>query len=587
MVNDENSVPYSGIIGSHVANRIALLADMPRKKTLKEVVAEFHSVHGDRYDYSRVRYQNSSTNIEVVCTQHGVFLISPSHHLNGGGCRKCYFDSQKTSLADFIERSRAHFGDRYDYSQFSELPGLGGKVSIRCLAHDLVFQQAPRNHMRGHVGCPRCISLKHALDEGQLPRKSSDVALRTRFQAQAQAIHGDKYNYDDFHYVNMGVKGVIRCPEHGPFEQTPSNHLRGTTCPQCAKLRLSEGTFKQRCKELGVNYWRALKRRQEGMPEERILDLGILSGSREVGPITVNNIEYPNMEEAVRKLKPPASPKTISRWIAREMPVEEAFSRVPNPGYGNGIIYLVTHLNSAKQYVGITIQTLPRRWQQHLHDARSGGVHGEESLHAAIRTFGNSAFSIEQIDAGTSKGTLEAKEREWIQRLNTLTPSGFNISPGGTSGGSNPQSTMVDDIQFPSNKAATEYVARTRGITDHAAKARIRNKRIDVKSPRKPGESIVFTPAYKAWSRLVHGVTNPNSTAYVAGVDLHPTWRNFDVFLSENGQPPQPGMAFCRLDRARGYVPGNCVWMSKSESSKLNAALMKAAGRLTGRRRTK
>ncbi len=560
---------------------------MPQKESQEEVIAAFHSVHAHRYDYSRVRYQNSSTKVEVVCREHGAFFVDPGHHANGVGCRKCYSDRQKTSRAEFIERSREHFGDRYDYNLISELPPAGGKVSIRCLAHDLVFQQESRNHLRGHVGCPQCISLKHAQDEGQLTPESSDAALRVRFQKQAQSVHGEKYQYDDFHYVNRGVKGVIRCPEHGPFEQTPSNHLRGTECPQCAKLKLSEGTFKQRCKELGLDYWRALKRRQEGMSEERILDQGTLRHSREIAPITVNSIEYPNMEEAVRNLKPSASPHTISRWIARGMTAEEAFTRVPNPGYGNGIIYLVTHLHSAKQYVGITIQTLHRRWQQHLRDAKSGGVQGEESLHAAIRICGKSAFTIEQIDNGTSKGTLEAKEHEWIQRLNTLAPSGFNISPGGTSGGSNPQTTVIDDIQFPSNKAATDHVARTRGITYHAAAARICKKRIDVNSPPKQGEGVASTLAYKAWSRLVHGVTNPKSSSYMSEIELHPAWCNFDVFLSENGQPPQPSMAFARLDKTRGYVPGNCTWMTKSEASKLNAAYMKAAGLLTGRRRKK
>ncbi|WP_138514633.1 GIY-YIG nuclease family protein [Rhodoferax bucti] len=560
---------------------------MPQKKSQEEVIAAFQSVHEHRYDYSKVRYQNSTTKVEVVCHQHGAFFVAPGHHANGVGCRKCYFDRQKTSRAEFIEISRQHFGDRYDYSLISELPPAGGKVSIRCLAHDLVFQQEFRNHQRGHVGCPQCISLKHALDMGQLTPELSDTVLRARFQAQAQSVHGDKYQYDAFQYVNSGVKGVIRCSEHGPFEQTPSNHLRGTGCPQCAKVKRSEGTFKQRCKELGIDYWRALKRRQGGMPDERIQNQGTLRGSREVGPITVNNVKYPNIEEAVRSLKPPASSKTIFRWIAKGMTAEDAFTRVPNPGYGNGIIYLVTHLNSGRQYVGITVQTLSRRWQQHLQDAKSGEVKGEESLHAAIRTFGNSAFNIEQIDRGTSKGTLEAKEREWIQCLNTLAPSGFNISPGGTSGGSNPRTTVVDSIQFPSSKAATDYVARTRGITYYAAAARIRQNRIDVKSPPKRGEGIASTSAYKTWSRLIHGVTNSRSKAYIQGVEIYPAWRTFDAFLSDIGHPPQPSMAFARLDKTRGYVPGNCIWMTKSEASKVNAAYMKAAGLLTGRRRKK
>ena len=41
------------------------------------------------------------------------------------------------------------------------------------------------------------------------------------------------------------------------------------------------------------------------------------------------------------------------------------------------------------------------------------------------------------IDRGTSKDDLELKEKYWIESLGTLTPDGYNLNRGGSSGGSN------------------------------------------------------------------------------------------------------------------------------------------------------
>jgi Zn finger protein HypA/HybF involved in hydrogenase expression len=127
---------------------------------------------------------------------------------------------------------------------FDELPPFGEKVEIRCIAHDVVFLQESRNHQRGHVGCPRCKSLKHALDLGQLKAGQDETHLLKKFRERAREIHGDKYDYDDFIYVNSATKGKIVCSEHDDFFQSPGNHFRGSGCPQCARESFSAGSFK-------------------------------------------------------------------------------------------------------------------------------------------------------------------------------------------------------------------------------------------------------------------------------------------------------------------------------------------------------
>lgn len=560
---------------------------MPKKKTQNEIINEFKSIHGDRYDYSEVYYVNSKTKVIVICSVHGKFEITPNHHLKGVGCKDCHFDSQKISKQEFVNRSNKYWGYIYDYSLFEKMPSKGKKVQIKCLLHNVIFSQEPRNHMRGHTGCPKCKSAKLSGNRNNRGTIKTQADLTKEFISRAKKIHGNAYDYSKFKYTNASRDGIIICPKHGSFSQSPSNHLKGTKCPACANQAFTKGTFREKCIEKGTDYYRALKRRQAGHTEEKIFEKGYIGNTRTTKPILVYGNTYPNLMEAIRALKEKvkASPKTIARRIKMGFSTEEAFSLIPNPGYKNGIIYLISHIDSERKYVGLTIQTLEKRWAQHKEDALYYYIKSDESLHAAIREFGPESFNIKILDRGTTKIDLEEKEKKWIKKLGTLVPNGFNISKGGGSGGSNPIPTPIDGILFPSKHEAAEYLAKKKNISTVAAKWRIRFNKHDIKSPAKPGESLVKTQAYKSWSRIKNSVLNPKSKDYIAGITLYKPWEQFDKFLKDNGQPPEQNMAFTRLDKEKGYYPDNCAWLTKSESSKINAAQMKKTGRLTGNKK--
>lgn len=72
-------------------------------------------VHGDKYDYSLVNYMGSKTKIQIICNEHGVFEQRPTRHLSGDGCPKC-MGGVKISQDEFINRARELHGDKYDYS---------------------------------------------------------------------------------------------------------------------------------------------------------------------------------------------------------------------------------------------------------------------------------------------------------------------------------------------------------------------------------------------------------------------------------------------------------------------------------------
>ena len=68
------------------------------KKTNNEIINDFLSVHGKKYDYSKVEYTNAYTKVCIICPKHGEFWQTPHDHLKGVGCPKCGMEKQKEIL---------------------------------------------------------------------------------------------------------------------------------------------------------------------------------------------------------------------------------------------------------------------------------------------------------------------------------------------------------------------------------------------------------------------------------------------------------------------------------------------------------
>ena len=196
--------------------------------TTSEIIEKFKEIHGDKYDYSKVEYKTTHTNIIVICPKHGEFLIVPSNHLRGQGCPLCNRKEKKIQIKEsvdknliFIEKAKKVHGDKYDYSKV-EYVNSNIKVCIVCMEHG-EFWQTPYSHLSG-CGCPVC---------GKKKSDKIKTLSLNEFIEKAKKIHGDKYDYSKVEYVNNSTKVCIICPKHGEFWQTPSSHLSGSGCKNC------------------------------------------------------------------------------------------------------------------------------------------------------------------------------------------------------------------------------------------------------------------------------------------------------------------------------------------------------------------
>ena len=88
-------------------------------------------------------------------------------------------------------------------------------------------------------------------------------------------------------------------------------------------------------------------------------------------------------------------------------------------------VYLITNITNGKRYIGQTTMSLEKRWHFHkiLKNCRA--------LHGAIKKYGEKNFIIESIIEPPTVELMNEFEAEYIQRYNTLVPSGYNLTEGG------------------------------------------------------------------------------------------------------------------------------------------------------------
>jgi len=128
-----------------------------QKSTKEDFVKKAFSVHGDKYDYSKVDYVNSGTKVTITCPKHGEFLQTPQNHLSGRGCPKCANELRNSGRVlkfnEFVKRANEIHGSKYDYVK-QEIKNQKDKITIICPIHG-EFTQEIDNHLHGH-GCSKC-----------------------------------------------------------------------------------------------------------------------------------------------------------------------------------------------------------------------------------------------------------------------------------------------------------------------------------------------------------------------------------------------------------------------------------------------
>lgn len=188
-------------------------------KNSEKFIIKSNNKHSFKYDYTLVKYINSTSKVVIKCLIHGVFTQQPAAHVRGDGCPNCV-KNKKMNKIDFINKAKVIHGNKYNYSNV-EYINSNTKINIVCPEHG-VFEQLPSIHIIGH-GCSHC---------GKTGKLNNYLFIN-----KAKLVHGDKFDYSLVDYESNKTKIQIICSKHGIFEQTPNSHLSGNGCLICKESK--------------------------------------------------------------------------------------------------------------------------------------------------------------------------------------------------------------------------------------------------------------------------------------------------------------------------------------------------------------
>ena len=93
--------------------------------------------HTIKYDYSKVIYVNSNTEVIIGCPLHGFFKQKAGIHVRGSDCPSCSRLKQvkkRSTTEDFIIKAKEVHGSKYDYSKVIYTL-VKNKIMIICPIH--------------------------------------------------------------------------------------------------------------------------------------------------------------------------------------------------------------------------------------------------------------------------------------------------------------------------------------------------------------------------------------------------------------------------------------------------------------------
>lgn len=202
-----------------------------KRYTLDQFLTKSRELHGDKFDYSKVNFETSNDDIEIICPIHGSFTQKVINHTTGRGCMKCAIEERaegnSLGFENFIRKSKIIHGGIYDYSKV-DYTNIKNDVVIICPKHG-EFKQNPGNHMSGAT-CFKCSREKIGLN----CRKNTE-----QFIKDATKVHGDLYDYSETEYIKATEPVDIICKKHGKFtiNQAASHTNLNQGCPKCSQSK--------------------------------------------------------------------------------------------------------------------------------------------------------------------------------------------------------------------------------------------------------------------------------------------------------------------------------------------------------------
>lgn len=206
-----------------------------KRKSVSEWIEQVSKIHKNFYDYSKVKEDSfmsggNRAKVEIICPEHGVFIMSGLSHFQGHGCRKCGARNKSIKFSGvekkLLKNKRTrNYNKGYTFNENS-FKNIRSPLEGNCPEHGK-FTITPGHFLYKKNPYYLCSSCNYRAGGNANSLTTEDFIWKSK------SIHGDKFNYSKTEYESATKKLIITCPKHGDFKTIPSYHHYGWGCPEC------------------------------------------------------------------------------------------------------------------------------------------------------------------------------------------------------------------------------------------------------------------------------------------------------------------------------------------------------------------
>ena len=186
------------------------------------------------------------------------------------------------------------------------------------------------------------------------------------------------------------------------------------------------------------------------------LGLAKFKGKGFAKPLIIKAKKYPSMTAAARHYG--YSPTTVSAKLLKGWSPEQALGLKKRRGFHpetKGIVYIIKNKINKKVYIGASLGALANRWKWHVERTHINTRKG--SIAEAIIKFGKNNFTKRLLKRTKNTSELSKLERHYINKFNSRSPNGYNLSTGGIGYGNLGRKVEIAGKKFKTLKDAAKH----------------------------------------------------------------------------------------------------------------------------------
>lgn len=198
-------------------------------KTTEQFIADAVAVHGDQYDYSKVKYLSAKTKVTITCPEHGEFEQTPTNHLRSQGCPKCgHTIRERSRLINALSKKYKGLVQPEEYKLIPLTQGKFAKVDNedfdRCSCINWFFDcRYAKSNAVGYMhrfimNAPDHLEVDHIIQENTLDNRRSNLRLATRPQNMANTRpRKGSSKYKGVSWDNFNSKWLVQIHHDGCY----------------------------------------------------------------------------------------------------------------------------------------------------------------------------------------------------------------------------------------------------------------------------------------------------------------------------------------------------------------------------------